>query len=939
MVNYGKHNGFLSNQVYDIFQDKKGFIWIANDYGLNRYDGVNLKTYYCRQQTSLPGSHIRQDAEGRIWYMNFDGNLYYVQNETMHALKQNPTKGYIPYGITAKHIFVFQKAGLDIYDIKSLSLIKHMPKQYENLEYATAYGNNFYWLQDENICTLDSTLNIRENNFFKDKKLPTKIISTYKNTIIIASKYNNGGYIYQFDKALQNIGMYKCADANIILGLKEDGGDLWVSTNRGTFNVTLAQNRATPKQRFLEQSSVSSLLIDRQGNHWFSTVNDGVFFKPSYENDLFKLPGYNFNGMLSTGKEFFLSTSHGKLYSYKPGSELRLISSDPGNHELYYMYYDPAYNNLFYTNSTFNIANNLNFNNIQVKLNALKSICRIDNKYYAIAGSGAAGFFKNNQCKKGEKSKWDSLISSLPVNKGNEPLVNYITNRAKSVVYDSINTALYYLDNLGMFELTPKQFKRLLIEGESFFGKRLVYFQKKIYILSARGELYTYQFGGTFQPLSEKLGLQQDEILNIKNAGAYLLIIGKRYLYLVDSTGQINAMSGLPLPVSEVIDVLIEKDNLYLLTESGIFRSAVIINKTDRQDVRFVINRISSGNLAFTLPASIDLPFSNSGINIEFSLLDFRQDQLHRLEYSLDGENWKLLGYEVRNIEFSRLASGRYNVKFKLNNKILDQTVQFSIIPPFYQQWWFVLLIAAFISVGFWAYLQYRKRHFEKQLALLKEKIQLEKELGRSVLTAVKSQMNPHFFYNALNSIQSFLFSNDKRNASNYLAKFSRLTRMILEMSDKETIKLREEIEALTLYLELENMRFDEELKFELTVEDLDTDLVKIPSMMIQPYVENAIKHGLLHSKEEKHLSIRMSKEEHLLKVEIEDNGIGRTRSAELNKIKSDKHQSYATAANLKRLEILNKDNKNIKPMSITDKYDDTGKACGTVVELYMPIS
>lgn len=108
---------------------------------------------------------------------------------------------------------------------------------------------------------------------------------------------------------------------------------------------------------------------------------------------------------------------------------------------------------------------------------------------------------------------------------------------------------------------------------------------------------------------------------------------------------------------------------------------------------------------------------------------------------------------------------------------------------------------------------------------------------------------------------------------------------------------------------------------------------------MIQPYVENAIKHGLLHSKEEKRLSIRMSKEEHLLKVEIEDNGIGRTRSAELNKIKSDKHQSYATAANLKRLEILNKDNKNIKPMSITDKYDDTGKACGTVVELYMPIS
>jgi LytS/YehU family sensor histidine kinase len=132
---------------------------------------------------------------------------------------------------------------------------------------------------------------------------------------------------------------------------------------------------------------------------------------------------------------------------------------------------------------------------------------------------------------------------------------------------------------------------------------------------------------------------------------------------------------------------------------------------------------------------------------------------------------------------------------------------------------------------------------------LMEEKFELEKELNRSVLTSIKSQLNPHFFYNALNTIQSFVYMDDRKNASNYLGRFSKLTRTILEMSEKETISLKEEIEALTLYLELEKMRFEDSFSFEMNYQGVDAELENIPPMLIQPYVENAVKHGLLHKK------------------------------------------------------------------------------------------
>jgi len=198
--------------------------------------------------------------------------------------------------------------------------------------------------------------------------------------------------------------------------------------------------------------------------------------------------------------------------------------------------------------------------------------------------------------------------------------------------------------------------------------------------------------------------------------------------------------------------------------------------------------------------------------------------------------------------------------------------------------------------------------------------------------------MNPHFFFNALNTIQSYIYTNDKLQAANYLNQFSELTRMVLDMSNRDLITLSEELRALQLYLDLEALRFEDKLHYKLEVEpNLQTDVHWLPPMLIQPYVENAIKHGLLHSKNRWELLVKFSLGAEGLIIVIDDNGVGRKKSEQLNAHRYRQHESFAMSANAKRLEILNKGLTNVISIQIIDKYDALGMAAGTTVELHVP--
>jgi ligand-binding sensor domain-containing protein len=139
----------LTDVVYNIHQDSKGFVWLATNKGLMRYDGYEYQLYRSDKQTSVAGSNIQEDKYGRIWYQNFDGFLYYVENDTLNNIVQNDPAGFISYGITDQYLFIVQKKGVDIFDLQSLKLIKTLNITFEEAESATTLHNNFYLIADD----------------------------------------------------------------------------------------------------------------------------------------------------------------------------------------------------------------------------------------------------------------------------------------------------------------------------------------------------------------------------------------------------------------------------------------------------------------------------------------------------------------------------------------------------------------------------------------------------------------------------------------------------------------------------------------------------------------------------------------------------------------------------------------------------------------------
>jgi sensor histidine kinase YesM len=203
-------------------------------------------------------------------------------------------------------------------------------------------------------------------------------------------------------------------------------------------------------------------------------------------------------------------------------------------------------------------------------------------------------------------------------------------------------------------------------------------------------------------------------------------------------------------------------------------------------------------------------------------------------------------------------------------------------------------------------------------------RISLENELRLTQQNALKAQMNPHFIFNVLNSIKSFIYENDKKNAIRYLSDFSNLVRKVLDLSDKPLVYLEQELEILKVYIELESMLLVNDFSYNIEIDrSVDLHVIQIPSLIIQPYIENAFKHGLRHKKGEKNLEIKIKYDviDSLLYVEIYDNGIGRDAAKNINKAHKKNHDSFAISAIDKRIQLLNYSRKDIVGVEINDIF------------------
>lgn len=302
---------------------------------------------------------------------------------------------------------------------------------------------------------------------------------------------------------------------------------------------------------------------------------------------------------------------------------------------------------------------------------------------------------------------------------------------------------------------------------------------------------------------------------------------------------------------------------------------------------------------------------------------------LNKIMYRLSGaDNTWLTAENGAEIRYNQLAPGKYTLELiAVNANGIPSTVKALAIvihPPFWQRWWFIaLVILAAATIGFGIY-SYRINQLKKQWELRQQTLASE-------MKALRAQMNPHFLFNSLNSINSFILSGKNEKAKTALDRFATLMRQILDNSAKETITLEKEVAFLENYLAVEATRFDKPFHWSVQVnEDIDTFETEIPSMIAQPFVENAILHGIMHKPLGGHIFVTFSKEGNALLCSIEDNGIGRAAAAEYRSKQAGKHQSMGVQITLERLALYDQKNGVQSSIQALDLADEEGMPAGT---------
>lgn len=941
-LHINQSNGLPSNAVYDVFQDKIGFMWFATQEGITRYDGAEFKTYKCAAQVSTAGSSIKEDKYGRIWYEDFDGRLYYVFRDSLHALAQKSIFNYAPFALTDKHLMVIQNASIGIYDLESLKYLKSidLPLNINYFEASCALENDFYFIMKDSIYHINHNMRLTSNGFLVGKGEVTKRISATDSLVFVSSKLNSKNTLYVFDRNLQQPRTVKINGPKLINGTSYIDDKFWIHTSNGSYRYSSKGHM--PEAQLLSGKSISNLVKDRQGNFWFSSTSEGVFLIPNLEQKFFLTADFNPIKIVKSNLNYLCANRQGSFIQFEPSnpSVFNFHSKGTSISELYYLYADTTTNDIIYSAKGMNFFPKGRLTKPTEYDAALKEIVRIDNQYYAFVANNFCALIKAPSYRNNLTSPWDSSYNHNKKTHGNDFSILLGNIRGRAIAYDKSTKSIYCSGNSGFFKITPEKTYALKNKGQEFYATKIVIFESEVFALDTKGNFYKIVGDDTFVLLNEQLGFAHNEIKFVRQFGSKLLIMDNRYISYVNLKKLQGHILDISIRPSLVNDLYLENDKVYILVKEGIVETKLNFSNPNKSRANFHINGLKANDILHEDYQNMVFDHNQNDIDIHFSILDFGSVQTKSLYYKFNEEGWKIISTESRNLQFKSLAPGEYTVAFKLGDELLKEKISFSIDAPFWKKWWFIFLCFNGLGVLAYSYYKWQIALLSRQIKLLREKVELEQSLGKSILTSIKSQMNPHFFYNALNTIQAFIFTNDKKNASVYLNKFSKLTRMILEMSEQEFIPLQEEIQALTLYLELEKMRFDDDFEFFLKLDhSLDIDMIKIPSMLIQPYAENAIKHGLMHRKGRKTLLLQMDLDGHYLVVTIDDNGIGRAKSEDMKVQQKEKHTSFSTRANEQRLEILNRNRSQKVVVEIEDKLDENQNALGTKVRLFIPLN
>ncbi|MCX6318682.1 MAG: histidine kinase [Bacteroidetes bacterium] len=939
-----KANGLPSNTVYNILQDKQGFIWMGHDKGLSRYDGKQFKHFASNTQQ---GKSLSNLIEGRntIWCQDFTGNVYYVKKDSIVKEEKMQSSGYYT------NLSMIKNELLVMAGYRSIQTLNVRTREYSIQQFDTEMGSAISFEKDRVVIMNE------ENQWVFDGKKTSHTNLLSKSAGDIFFLRNFGGEYYGISKNTYPVISVVKNNSFEALPLLQPGifvqdvtiidDLLWISTSSGAWCFGLNMQPAFGGHCFFAGKNITRIIKDREGSYWFGTLDNGVLFVPDINNRLYNYNNEKFSALRisANAQILYAGTSNNRILSFDFFKhQFTSLYKGDANHEVLTIHEDPASSQLLFSSDKVILINRNGRALFELGI-AGKSFAPLSPSLYAMAYSGGISVIANQ---KGTEPPLPDWLQREGLRwETNHFILQKAQSRGRSVVYNERDSILYGATANGLFYFSPRGSGKITAAGKEIYASQLLLDGTTLYAATFSDGLFQISGGTHASSITGKNRPLMKTIYRIFKSEDWLWMVGdgmlQRYDPDTDEVVELTEADGLPR--AEIKDVVAINSSLYIATTDGMAELNEFTGDGNKVPPELVINSVLVNGAAVNWQEPLSLGKNDNNIEIQFSLLTYKESDSLLLEYKINKEDWQALPAGSRVIRLSSLSSGNYTVAIRGFNEdgvpsATTATIRFSIAVPFYRKWWF---FAGMILLGMaivYIYFRWRLQNEKKRNELLSQKAKLEQELQQSLLSSIKSQMNPHFLFNALNTIQSYIYTNDKENASQYLGKFSELTRMILDMSNKDIVPLSEEIRALTLYLELEQLRFEEKLVYRLTVDEtISTETTCIHSMLIQPYVENAIKHGLLHKKDNWDLLLDFKQVGQYIQVTVEDNGIGRKRSEELNQLRQRKHQSFSTQANQKRLEILNKGLANTIALQITDKQDEQGHAAGTRVVLMIPVS
>jgi ligand-binding sensor domain-containing protein len=352
-----------------------------------------------------------------------------------------------------------------------------------------------------------------------------------------------------------------------------------------------------------------------------------------------------------------------------------------------------------------------------------------------------------------------------------------------------------------------------------------------------------------------------------------------------------------------------------------------------------IFDKDYADSLSINYLQNIDLAWHQNFFSFEFAATDFSQPAKNEYAYRLTGydNDWNY-AQKRHAASYTGVPPGHYLLEIKSGRDGDWQPpgirLSIHIAAPFWATWWFYALCTAIVVASVVAFYRWRIAQLRKEEAL---KAEFNQRLVKMEMVALRAQMNPHFVFNCLSSINRFILVNQPEEASAYLTKFSRLIRLILDNSRSETVTLDKELHALQLYVEMEQLRFNNRFDFVLQVDQsVEAEHTEIPPLLIQPYVENAIWHGLMHKKGDGLLQVSVYYDaDQKFHIDIEDNGVGRQRAMELKSRSAITNKSYGMKVTAERLETINQLYGTNTSVSTVDLMDEKKQPVGTKVLIY----